>query len=679
MSSEGDQATTTTDGSNSKNGGRIDKVIERFDTIGSPIDYIKRFFYQILGIYFPAIMIILYFLLFWKEQPHVFSLTYNATSSNISHIVSPEENLKSLFLFINKSAPNQILELLLFTVGVAALGEAINSATSKVAKISPIKKRHVKGSYLDIKGKKIAVIAPFGRGRFPYSDPTKIADWPIWMNITQFPVTFAHFDRFYVSVLEQDKKTLAGKIGWISFYRNMTAVFVMILILQSYLIYHFSIIHGKKLFENYLYEYYVLAIAVASIVLFYLGYHAQVKAHRTTLWDAYRRNELRKNLEIRYGELSLALGVKNEFKKKAIEYMVDRWFLGVEQSMQSSSSFLLIIVEELYRRFKEPEGVGKENHVSSNRCFTESIFEKAKEPIKAYVQVMDHKHDCSSKKLEKVESKVKELLIDSYKEWNVGGYTQVLSNALKALEIFQLGLTVSAWQTMRGAYTLENSLRTDAAFREVEDNIIKWGWTYQKENSKNKQKNIEDEMTDSWSHVGSFEIKQDFDQAANIISKSNNVYRDNFDKIMNLLKELRTMRRGILHDVRQFNLTIDDKSTNLRIELDCKTSEVEIDGKTFRLDNDDLNKHKKLYVDFNGIVSNISIDDEAIIIYDKLNEIYRLFGAHQFGEAGGKAEELLERIRVTNVLLNNRKNKIKRTELRKDESTKAEPVRDEKN
>jgi hypothetical protein len=227
-------------------------------------------------------------------QSYLFPLTWKGSP------VSPQHNLESLFNFINSH--NQIIQLLLFIIGVAAIGEAINSITSRIAKISPINTKYIEKLNLR-------------KGLL--DDPTKISDWPIWLNITRFPVTFAHFDRYYVSVLEQDKKTLAGKIGWLSFYRNMTAIFIIIFVLQIYVVFVFPITpYGKHFFDIYLDEYYVLLIAGAAIPLFYLGHYSQVNAHRTTLWDAYRRNELRKNLEIRYGDLSLSLGIQDRYKKK---------------------------------------------------------------------------------------------------------------------------------------------------------------------------------------------------------------------------------------------------------------------------------------------------------------------------------------------------------------------------
>jgi hypothetical protein len=648
-------------------------VIKQISPNFTMTDYIKRFFYQIIGIYFPPVVLILYFLLFWKEQPHLFSLTLNISSSSASHIVSPEENLKSLLSFIDSH--NQILQLLLFVIGVAALGEAINSITSKIAKISPIKTTYLRERYFVIKGKKIPLIdriplinkIPFGRSIFRWDLP-RIADWPIWLNITRFPVNFAHFDRYYVSVLEQDKRTLAGKIGWLSFYRNMTAVFIIISVLQIYLIYHFSIVHQKLLYDNYLYEYYVLAITLVSIVLFYLGHHAQVNAHRTTLWDAYRRNELRKNLEIRYGELSLALGIRDKYKKRTIEYMVDRWFLGVEHSMQSLSSFVLTIVREVYKAAKKDQIENNNNNISVNE-FVTCFLREAKEPVKWYIKPVGHRDHLPSLKLNEIEPELRQLLMESYKEWNVGGYTQVLSYALRALKIFHLSLTQRAWQTMSGQYTLENSLRTDAAYKEVEAKVIEWGWTYnkiqpQKETTSQDKSGKKADSANNTSLSDHFDKKQDFDEAANIISSSADAHRLNFDKIMDMLKQLRKMRTeyrkraDYIHDVEKIDVTLDELVTDdnkkqkiIKVDIDGKISTVSIDNNNaFTLVDDG----KKLEVDFDGIVSDVHIFDGKVLEIDlknRLNTIYCLFGASEYDNAGEEAEKLLADIKIAQKLL----------------------------
>jgi hypothetical protein len=627
----------STDGSK---GGGIPDFFARLDPLSSPLDYIKRFFYQILGIYFPPVILILYFVLFWENQPHLFSIVFKDS------IVSPADNLRSLFEFIKARDP--IIQLILFIIAVAAIGEAINSITSKLAKISPIKRRN----YLEKLRRRLGIL-PLPR-TFAFSDPTKVADWPIWINVTRFPVTFAHFDRYYVSVLEQDKKTLAGKIGWLSFYRNMTAVFFIVSVLQSYL-FILLYINDIDIFQKYMYEFYALLIAPALVVLFWFGHHAQANAHRTTLWDAYRRNELRKNLEIRYGELSLSLGIINKYKKKTIEYIVDRWFLGVEQSMQSLSSFLLTMIEELYL-YTEHEPF-RQNKESSLDYFSSSFISNGIRTIafRNYMKQIPDKDKQASWKLKKIEPKIKELITDSYKEWNIGGYAQVISNALKALEISHISLTQTAWQTIHGQYNLENSLRTDAAFKEVEDNVKKWGWTYenQDKNSRDKDKTQDEHSSKSSSRLASNHFKkEDFDEAANIISKSANPYRQSFDKIMYMLKELRYIRTGVLHDFENFIVNVNGNKSGLQVNVDGRISEVKVDhdDKVFKLENNAT----KLKVTLDHMDLNKNIDGKVVLeinINNRLSSIYRAFGANEYDNACKETQDLLGDIKIAQKLL----------------------------
>jgi hypothetical protein len=620
----------------SKNAG-ISDLFKKFDPTLSPIDYVKRFFYQILGIYFPPVVLILYLVLYWIGQPYLFPLTWKGNP------VSPEHNLESFFNFINSH--NQIIQLLLFIIGVAALGEAINSITSRIAKISPIKTNYREKLYHIRKDM--------------LTDPTKISNWPIWLNITRFPVNFAHFDRYYVSVLEQDKKTLAGKIGWLSFYRNMTAIFIIIFVLQMYVVFVFPITpYGKHFFEIYLDEYYVLVIAGAAIPLFCLGYYSQVNAHRTTLWDAYRRNELRKNLEIRYGDLSVSLGVQDRYKKKILEYMVDRWFLAVEQSLSSLSSFLLSIVEKVYSSLKEKEVIYKEQDYSLS-CFLEELkIEDTINPIRPFINipgnpsVQTHKTTpiavpgwpkMKSKDIVEIEQKVRELLANSYREWNIGGYSQVITNALKALELFHLSLTMKAWQTFRGYYNLENSLRTDAAFKEVQDNVIEWGWTYQNQSKTNVNVGKDSQKSTDKKNLALhfFNSKADFDDTANIISQSIDPYRYNFDRIMELLKYIHEMRKKHYDKYKHSDDEVHlDYFENLEVNINEK--KLKIDGKELVLEPIDNGKAWKID---GKKIPKIDIDSNekwTVDINARVSCIYYLFGSNKYKEAGQAAQRLLE-------------------------------------
>ena len=635
----------TTNGS--KAGGFFD-FAGKLDPLSSPLDYIKRFFYQILGIYFPPVILILYFVLVWGNQPYLHSLYYG---DNPGHsMVSPEDNLNSLFGYVKSH--DSIIQLILLIIAIGATGEAINSVTSKLAKISPIKRTN----YFKRFSSRLGILRyPFGS---PFYDPARIADWPIWINVTRFPVNFAHFDRYYVSVLEQDKRTLAGKIGWLSFYRNMTAVFSVISALQIYLLFQFHM-HGAPILQKHMYEYYVLFIALVSILLFFLGHHAQVNANRATLWDAYRRNELRKNLEIRYGEISLSLGINDKFKKKTIEYMVDRWFLAVEQSMQSLSSFLLTMVEEIYS-FPASKGLINYKKWSVDHFANQFMSgrEKSRIVLGHHMEPIPDKDKQACQTLGKVEPGIKDLIIDSYKEWNIGGYAQVISNSLKALELYHIRLEQTAWQTIHGQYNLENSLRTDAAFKEVEDNVKKWGWTYETTQNKNKTHGDDSSDYSHFTYSNYFGTKDDYDEAANIISRSANPYRQNFDKIMEMLKELRKMGKLQLHGFKKLKVEWNNNHNVLYVTIDgSKELQVKVDGEVLKLENNAEKNVKELKVTIDGMNWSLKVEQNKVIDIDDINSrlsnIYCEFGARQYEKAGDLADELLKELKVTHKLLEN--------------------------
>jgi hypothetical protein len=91
----------------------------------------------------------------------------------------------------------------------------------------------------------------------------------------------------------------------------MVTVFAIVLVLQIILIIILEVT-GR---QPYGYEYYVLVTAVVAIVFLLLGYRSQIKSNKDIFWDAYKRYQLRKNLEIRYGDLSLAFGIKDKYKQ----------------------------------------------------------------------------------------------------------------------------------------------------------------------------------------------------------------------------------------------------------------------------------------------------------------------------------------------------------------------------
>lgn len=612
-------AESSSPGSNSNS---IFEQISKINPSLTTFDYIKRFFYQILGIYFPTTFLILYLLLFWNRQTHLFSLVN--TDVKLRY---PIENLGSVFYYIQHH--DSWILLILFIVVIVALGEGLNSITSKIDKISPIKQ-----SYSN-KFKKIISMNLKGNVKLPDYHPMKKTTWPIWLNITKFPVTFAHFDRYYVSILENDKRTLAGRIGWLSFYRNMVAVFVIISILQGYLLYdsYNSSNPNNGIVQNNLWAVFVFMASIISIGLFYVGHNAQENAHRASLFDAFKRNEFKKNLEIRYGEISLSLGIKDEYKNKAIEYFVDRWLLGVEQSMLSISSFVLTFVEEAYRIVNQ-EVKRPNNSVES---FINIFNAEARDSTKFYLRFKPINKKRKKSKLEKIEFNVKELLIDSYREWNVGGYTQVLFNCLRSLEYLNLELSQEAWQTIRGQYNLENTIRTDAAFKEVEYNVFLWGWINDKKNS-----NFDCSAVNS---------KKELDEVANIISKSTNPYFYNFGIIMMALKELRILRSNI-GNFNRIDIWIEDdknKYEEITVDMDGKVTKININESTFKLDAN--NGTLKVLVDGSFISVDIKKNTIEIDVQDRLSRIYYMFGANQYEQSGLEAQRLLKELKISEKLI----------------------------
>jgi hypothetical protein len=553
------------------------------------VDYIKRFFYQIIGIYFPAAILFLYLFLFWytgsfetdanQDPVNILAKSYNITWS--THI---ENNLKDLQQDIGKDNP--VIQLFLFLITIVVLGECINAITSYLAKLSPIS-----GSLWDrIKLRDL-------KNDFP--EIYRSAKWPIWLNETTFPASFAQFDRYYVSALEQDKRTLAGKIGWVSFYRNMVAVFAIIFVLQISIIVILFLGSNPQLYG---YEYYVLATAGIAIVLLLIGYKSQVTSNKDTFWDAYKRYQTRKHLEIRYGDLTLAFGINEKYRGRALEYIVDRWFLGVDNTMQTISRWFLTKLEGEYRELKN--------------------------------RIVPDKNKKEKKAMEKLEDKVRKKLIESYSNWNKGTYERVIANSLSSFKDIEKSfnkmktsnnkypiMTDQQWKTLLGFYILENSLRTDAAFLEISKNLSAWGWTGYAINKKGKNEHHrESENTREHIHYTGLEEK-------NIKSKY--------------------FSEGEIHDY------YTTEPLKHRKDLLDQTANI------IRETSDDYQKAffaiMRTLKTFNKLLSQNRLQDpQKEQCYENLREIYCLFGGYQYAKAFEKAKEFFNEIYDTgtvNVLL----------------------------
>ncbi|HET7643631.1 MAG TPA: hypothetical protein VFK40_08995, partial [Nitrososphaeraceae archaeon] len=329
-------------------------------------------------------------------------------------------------------------------------------------------------------------------------------------------------------------------------------------------------------FSNYYhgYEVYIISIAIIATCLFFLGLKAQVKSNRESLWDGYKRYQLRKNLEIRYGDIPLAFGITEKHIKRALEYIIDRWFLGVETTIQTISRFLLTKLE------------------------------------KAYLEIRQNNRD--NKKL----NKINEMLTDCYKYWNRGEYEHVISTTISAFEeiekiigkkkkhkFYRFFLNIfkrknkstdsqtsiskaqkstdtecpklysdvneenknkkedniesrkneifpseDDWKLIFGFYILENSLRTDAAFIEISKTISNRGWgEVESEDSKNKDIEKKEQQKEGIESEDSKNKDIDKEEQKKIkLAKERKLYygisykqtKEYYDNLANLIREI---------------------------------------------------------------------------------------------------------------------------------------------
>jgi hypothetical protein len=521
-------------------------VISAFSPSSTMTDYIKRFFYQIIGIYFPAAILFLYLFLFWFPGFDQDPIAYHANQTNWEGGRWPDwpdfmpVNFSQL-IQQDSANSNGVIQLILFLIVIVILAEGINAFSARLTMLSPVITNSIDAFKFSIRNR-------------PFPGISRGADWPIWLNETSFPVSFSQFDRYYVSALEQDKRVLAGKIGWVSFYRNMMAVFAIIGLLQLALYFLTMQLHG--------YELYVFATAAVAIPLLLFGYRAQVRSNQATFWDAYKRYELRKNLEIRYGDMTLYLGIGDKHKIKALEYMIDRWFLATDNTIQTISRYFLTELEQKYLK------ISKFRQQENNEC-AEALTRSQ-----------------LGEKISDLESTIREVLTKAYSDWNRGAYERVIATTSKKLEEVKQCIkdneqgikkicpdllstteiedlkgspTTDDWKTILGFYILENSLRTDAAFVEVSSNLSKWGWTIKKgkesqqdeDQSNSKRNNLSNSMSTKGEPKDKSGLKvklhdfytpneempkEVYDLMANLIRETSDPYQRAFFTIMNTLK-----------------------------------------------------------------------------------------------------------------------------------------------
>lgn len=399
-------------------------------------------------------------------------------------------------------------QILLTILTVIILGEGINAFTAWVTKISPVKMPKTQWFKTFFK-------------QGPVHIWLQDTPWPIWVNVASFPVSFAVFDRYYLSTLDQDRKILAGKIGWTAFYRNCGFVFVIISIIQipyfigtittlmpkfeclkAYLMPSFSRQSPyrdtcKEMNTNLLLflvipigmnilPYLVPMILVPAFIIAYL---AQVNSNKNIFWRAFRRNELRKILDAKHGDLTLALGIKSSFMKRAMDFITDRWFLAADYALKDLSIFFLTKAEKSYH-----ENAPKIKDHRTTFLITNALKNLE---IRKFFKYFFNWSSCNKIYL----NEIKKTMTETYQELDVGNYDIVLSHSILIMEKLYSYLQVcnplsdeNYWKNIKGHYMIGFALHTQVAFEEIKTKMYQWGWTYQNHKS-DESTNVKSDKT----------------------------------------------------------------------------------------------------------------------------------------------------------------------------------------
>ncbi|HXT84178.1 MAG TPA: hypothetical protein VN704_07595, partial [Verrucomicrobiae bacterium] len=504
--------------------------------------------------------------------------------------------------------------------------------------------------------------------------------WPIWLNDTEFPISFSNFDRYYIAVLEQEKKTLAGKIGWISFYRNMIAVFIIIGIIHIFF-YLLPCLHiyltGNHMLPLDINHGFILIVVLILIIFLFMGYHAQIKSNGSYLWDAYRRYELGKDLYAKYGDLSLSLDIKDEMKQKAMEYIVDKWILAIDHSLKSTSAKLLTKVEHIFRdTFKEKCSniVLKDLDKEKDRVKMELVTAYAywyngdfQQVFYATLMLLDNTYN-----LKKIDNLLYNIIYFGSYKWGILTYLKNSKNCIirwslkpirikyeKIKNLKKLYCKWNAhtsswkkyreieWKIIRGHYLIEKEFRLDDAMEEIEDCLKNRKWTndnnadYNNQNKKNNVKSIpkqEDIKINNLSfEQKDYSILEKKNSVADLIWESVDEYLYSFKKISTLLKCLNEIK-------------VKKDDYFLQYNENLKKNEFEND----KYQKDKI--HSNIYFDFKYIkfvCNKYNIEDysnyekikEKIQMYDRLEYIYYLFGNYEYSNAAKESTYLSENFR----------------------------------
>lgn len=388
--------------------------------------YAKYIAYQLLGIYFPAASLMIYLLILWGPN------------------FLPIENNPLL-------KDNIYGKLIVFAIFTILIGESINAISSRYTTISPVPLSLTEKMNYLFRRKKIASLLISELGG---------SDWPTWLNESHYPISFDTFDRYFLLRVDLQKKPIAGRLGWIAFYRNFFSVFVIVLSLNIILPYFTSIdVITASMPTDSIILLTLFLTAVLSIV-FYFGYRVQNETNSSILWNAYRRNELTKSLEAKYGDLPLALGIDEKFKIQALDYIIDRWFLAVESAIKAVSSVIYSEAEREYAIFK-----------SGKKSYTH---------VRTISKIIPHKRDP--------DMDLQRHLVRAASSWHDGEYETVINDCLMVLEHLNKKPDNDFWKFIKGFYLFEDELFTKEAFSEIQSNANRWKWVYNNSEKKSSTK-----------------------------------------------------------------------------------------------------------------------------------------------------------------------------------------------
>jgi hypothetical protein len=440
-------------------GKSIFDFFSNFDKSSQLAYIISRFYYQIIGIYFPAVIFVTFFYFYYVDY--------------LSSIYTPVTE------WLNKMN-NWYLTVVVFIGIVVITGESINAISFRLSFLSP-------GS--------IRIIDKFKKIIGLEVKPSWLykVEWPIWFGIANYPIAFSSFDRYYLESLDKEKRSLAGKIGWITFFRNMFVVFLIIFLLQVMLFVSLKtsissiltqnmekaditalpdfIIHPGKTF------FIPLILPLVLSLIFYLGYKSNRRSYDLVFWVSYRRNEYIKWFEAKYGSLQNVFNINSTNLTQAIDFVTDILYYSSDQYLKNFSSIILSILENSYKRTKEI----LDNSTSNTTCSYHIDYPLDKRLINLDVGCSYCRNQISD-----VFNDTKTIMSYCYKEWRDGSHELVLEKCFVGLEWLNGILEDVAddekifrtefWQEMRGYLLLAENFTMIRAIHEITDKLTKWDW-----------------------------------------------------------------------------------------------------------------------------------------------------------------------------------------------------------